>query len=469
MSPQFLERNKKKGLLAALLLFLRQRKALSLLLLVVMLASTIIVMPSYLLIDLPGGARLAAGVAWIAQKAGVDTSSWGLGGKRSFGELIAAFRAAKTAGASRSVGWGTFFGRAPEAAAPNSLDMVQGHRKDLESMAVKPGDAGKAGTVKGILTPEDAKADRTGDGVAISEEDLTGQRQGFLGGVMKGLFGGGMSSDELSGGAFVSKGFFSGSSGAATRANDRAQAGLDSAGKVLVPKSRIVGGAAGQLSSMRAQQVDARAIAGGRAARSLGSHLALTQLAEGKGRATLATEECQPPSCPHEYAAAQTGAIYDGNTLDGVGVLGGNADTPPSVPTDDQGGGGDADKIAECGQKMQQCQEDKAPAMERLGALQTQLNGLYSQMGGACGDPCSCGGCNSLKDQIRGICGGELATVLATMDKPCDLPSYCATLGITDPSTAQAGASQDLCKMDMGSCGCDDWICDLGCLLGSGS
>lgn len=465
MAPKFLERNKKKGLLAALILFLRRGKTVPLLLLIVMLASALVATPSYFLIDLPGGSRLAAAVAWAAQKAGVDTSGWGLGGKRSFSELTSAFRAAKTAGSARSIGWGTFFGRPPELGVPNSLEMVKGSRKDLEGMAGGP--AGGA-SVKGVLTPEDAKAMRGADGVAISAGDLGGEREGFLGGVMKGLFGGGGGGAEVLGGAFAGKGFFSGRAGAGGRADDRERAALDSVGKVNVPRSSIAGGTAGRLSSMRAREINARALAGGKAAKSLGSNLSLTQLAEGKGRATLAVDECVPPACPHEFAAAQTGAIYDGNALDNVGVLSSGTDTPPSVPVDETGGAGDASQLAECSATVQQCMKDKAAPMERLGELQTQLNDLFTQMGGACSDPCSCGGCNDLKGQIHAICDGELQTVLAEIDEPCNLPSYCATLGITDPSTSAADSSVDLCKMDMQDCGCDNIMCDLGCFLGVG-
>ncbi len=436
MAPRFLERHKKKGLLAALLLFLRRRQALSLLLLVVLLASTLIAVPSNFLIGLPGGSHLAAGVAWLAQKAGVDTSGWGLGGKSSFRELMEAFRAAKAGGSTRP--------GAPEDDEPSSLDMVKGSRKDLESPV--------AG-VRGVLTPAETRAGRDTDGVAISEDELTGRRQGFLSGAMKGLFGFGTGNAELSGGAFLSKGFFrEGSAGAGSRPNERAQAGMDSVGKVAVPKVRSAGGVAGRLLATRARAASARAIAGGRAASSLGSHLALIQLAEGKGRATLATEECVEPACPREFAVAQTGAIYDGNKLSDRGLLSGPADTPLSVPTDDPGGAGDASQLAECATLAQQCQKDKVGPMKRMGELQTQLNGLYSQMAGACGDRCKCGGCNSLKSQILGICGGELQTVITKVTKPCDLPPYCEASGITDPSTAAAGPSRDMCNIQMAKC-----------------
>src|SRR4051812_48387999 len=64
----FLQRNKKKSALALLLLFLRERKILVLLLLLLFMASSVFLTPSSWLTGLPGGARFAAGVAWMAGK-----------------------------------------------------------------------------------------------------------------------------------------------------------------------------------------------------------------------------------------------------------------------------------------------------------------------------------------------------------------------------------------------------------------
>ncbi|OGR97931.1 MAG: hypothetical protein A2V88_14990 [Elusimicrobia bacterium RBG_16_66_12] len=226
---------------------------------------------------------------------------------------------------------------------------------------------------------------------------------------------------------------------------------MASVGKVNVPRSSIAGGTAGRLSSARAKEINTRALTGGKAAKSLGTNLSLTQLAEGQGRATLVTEECVPPACPNEFAAAQVGAIYDGNTLDNVGVLSGAEDTPPSVPVDETGGAGDAAKLAECSTKVQQCLQDKATPMQRLGELQTQINGLLTQMSVACLNKCDCGGCNDLKSQMASICGGEMQTVLAELDESC-VPADCEIHGITDPSTVAAEAGVDLCASDMMSC-----------------
>src|SRR3989338_1186657 len=130
----FLEKNKKKSALAALLLFIRTRKTVTALLLLVALASFLFVSPSNLILSFPGGARVAAGVAWIAGKVGVDTSKWGLaGGKRDYGDLLAAFRSAKEGGGK--AGWAAFMRGADAEAArragggTGSLGFVKGDSK----------------------------------------------------------------------------------------------------------------------------------------------------------------------------------------------------------------------------------------------------------------------------------------------------------------------------------------------------
>src|SRR4051812_31165272 len=133
----FLEKNKKKSLLALLLLFLRQRKLL-VLLFVLLLGASMLFMPSSWVTSFPGGARFAAGVAWIAGELGVDVSRWGIGseGRRSYADLLEAFRHAKAGeGNGRGAGWGAFFGRGAGsggAGTESSLDLVKGSRSDLE-------------------------------------------------------------------------------------------------------------------------------------------------------------------------------------------------------------------------------------------------------------------------------------------------------------------------------------------------
>ena len=502
MSATFLERNKKKSLLAALLLFLRQRKILVLLLFLVLMASTVFLSPSSWITSFPGGQRFAAGVAWIAGKMGFDVSKWGLGpGKHSYDDLLAAFKAAKSSGNGGGVGWGPFFGRGGASGAgaggangaPSSLDFVKGSKSDLDHGVGAGADAGGAGagvqTVAGIVDPSDPK-NKGNDAVAIGNEDLGGERESLAGGFMKGLFGGGggpgSSGDaSLSGGAFANKGFFSGNGGAAGASNTLAKAGLAGFPPLSTPSSTKGGAAVGKLSSMASHAVDARGQKGILAAASLGGNLAYTQLAEGNSRAQLGTQYCKPPDCPSEFAATNSGAIYDGNNIS-AGMLtssdpGGNSsgliNSTVNVPPDDSGGitgggaVGDAQNMQTCADQMKACGTSRTAPMKAEGADETQLQNWYGQMAGACGDPCHCGPCDDLKGKISGLCNGDLAVQMKLSDAPCaPLPDYCAALGFsnTDPSSSANTSGQDLCKQDVGQCGCNgSFFCGLGCFFGS--
>lgn len=414
MSQTFLDRNKKKSLLAALLLFLRERKILVLLLLLVLIASTVFLGPSSFITGLPGGARFAASVAWIAGRMGVDVSKWGLanGGRASYGDLVAAFAAAKAnaAGGSGAVGWGAFFGRAGGAggAAPNSLDMVKGSRADLEGGAGS-GKDGAGQTVKGILDPADASADKDGQGVALSDSDLGGQREGFAksafaGGFANGLLGanggGGSGDGALSGGAFARRGFFSGSGGAAASAGskDLAKLGLEGVPSAGATRSKIQGAAKGSLSAMRSHAVEARGMRGAAAA-GLGGNRAFSQLAEGRGRAALGSApNCVSPGCPGEFAATNTGAIYDGNS---VGPMNTSILTAPEVDgiqspniPDTSIAQGYEDQANQMQADAQKCKDLDAQYGPQENALNAQMTAISDQFKSA---DCGGGGCSKSK------------------------------------------------------------------------
>jgi hypothetical protein len=505
MSGTFLQRNKKKSLLAALLLFLRQRKLLVLLLFLVLMASTVFLSPSSWITSFPGGQRFAAGVAWVAGKMGFDVSRWGLGpGKHSYEDLLAAFKAAKASGnGSGGVGWGAFFGRGGASGsgaggsggAPNSLDFVKGSKSDLDHGVGAGADAGGAGsggqTVAGIVDPADPK-NRGGDAVAIGDGDLSGERETYFtkdtlaGGFMKGLFGGGGGPGSggdasLSGGPFAGKGFFSGTGGAAGGSNGLAKAGLSGLPPLSTPSSAKGGPAVGKLSSMASRAIDARGQKGVLGASALGGNLAYTQLAEGNSRAQLGTQYCKAPDCPSEYAATNTGAIYDGNNIS-AGFLtssdpGGNAsgliNSTVVVPPQDPGAGGvggggagDAQNMQTCANLVQTCEQNKTATMPQVGKDEDQLKPLYNQIAGACGDPCHCGNCNNIKGQIAGLCA-DLKVQLAASDKPCaPLPDYCAALGFT-PAQFDSSALGQNCQSDFGQCGPKGLLAQLACLLGS--
>lgn len=391
MPSTFLERNKKKGLLAALLLFLRRRKAASLSLLVMLLSSTLFVSPSYILLSVPGGTRLAAGVAWIAQQAGADASRWGpgFGERRSFHELMAAFRAAKEAGSARAVGWGAFFARVGEGgAAADSLGMVKGSRKDLEGMS------GGVRSILGVLSPEEAKSNPDQEGVALSEAELAGEREGFI----KGAFAGGFLRGLLGGSDFI---------GAGSRPGDRASGGLDATGKAAVPKTVIQRGAKGTLSSARASAMETRARNGAAAARSLGSKRAFTQLAEGRGRAAIATSPNCNDDCPGEFAATNTGAVYDGNAVSGTGIdiltvpkLGDGFDIPNADLAQDYQD--DAEQMTEDAEKCKELDEEYGPEENRLNAEMEAISKQFEDM------DCGSGGCSKSKAKKCKALGDDL-------------------------------------------------------------
>jgi len=360
----FLDKNKKKSSLALLLLFLRARKTLTLLLLMVTLASFLFVSPSNFLIHLPGGARLAAGVAWIAGKVGVDTSQWGLaGGKRDYGDLLAAFRAAKDGGGK--AGWNAFMrgGKGGGGLGGSSLDFVKGNAKDLEG---KSGNKlPQPGSVGGVLNPDDAKNREEGEAVALSDDDLNGKGEGMVKTAFAGGFGSpsafgnggfGRGSDygggsgnttasanvgNLSGGAFAGGGLLTGGTPAATGTlADIVKGGTSGIASQPGKPTEIKGAAKGQMSAARASVITGRTAKGFLGSRTINGQRAFVQLAAGRGRAAISvTPNCTPESgCPTEFAVTNTGAVYDGNIVNppipgapGVGITTTDILTAPEI------------------------------------------------------------------------------------------------------------------------------------------
>jgi|CXWL01.1.fsa_nt_gi hypothetical protein len=487
----FLENNKKKSLLALLLLFLRGRKTVTALFLVVALASFLFITPSSYVIRFPGGTRVAAAVAWVAGKLGVDTSQWGLeGGKRDFSDLLAAFRAAKESGGK--AGWAAFMRantKGGEAAAgQGSLGLVKGSRKDLET-AGADGKNAKPGTVAGVIDPDEAKRRGENETVALGRGDLTGEREGlvrtaFAGGFMNGAAPGA----ELSGGAFAAAGFFgtgggaAGGGGGAVSGSVGAQvnAGLSGLPGATTAKGVVAaGGTKGRLSDSKAADIKARTSKGLANARPIQGDKAYTQLAIGRGLNVTATPPlCSAANgCPGEFATNNSGAIYDGNNIVGKGtdLLSApqvDGESSPNIPDSGVADGliSEAERTAECAEKVKKCEEDKIPANRSLARISTTLTGLYGQLGGACGDPCNCDPCNNLMNQIKTICGSQLPPVIAQIKQPCSLPSYCAGLGVAAPNyVAVAGAGEQMCTaLPNTSCGNGgDFFSGILCMISS--
>lgn len=454
MTNNFLERNKKKSALAALLLFLRQRKLLALLLLLVVGASTLFLTPSSFIVDLPGGARMAAGMAWIASRMGMDVTRWGLAsGPVSFGDLLAEFSAARTSRA-RGAGWGPFFRPAAAKAAEGagSLDFVRGNRSDLADAGAKGPAGGGTGPISALVDPDQAAKD--GSGVVLAQNDLGGQREGFVkaafaGGFFNGLVGG-EGANALSGGAYAGQGFFSGSVGvAANGATTAANRGLQNMPTVATPPGQTTGGVTGRISARFAQALQARETQGAAGAIVLNTGRAYTQLAQGNAQAQLATTDCGS-SCPGEYAATNTGAIYDGNavnnaTTDGV-VTAAPVDgiTSPNMPN--AGTASTALQNAnQMNQEAQTCEALDAQYGPQEDSLSSQLQTLSSQASSA---GCGSGGCsqskinycNNLGNQMKSVCS-QYTSVRCQHTRACPLTAQNSAMACTNTCNSAAVSS----------------------------
>lgn len=469
MSNDFLERNKKKGLLALLLLWLRRNPGLSALLLLVALSSFLFVAPAGMLIDLPGGTRLVAGIAWIASRIGVDTSKWGFfarGQRRSYDEFVALLRAAKEGG-ERPAGWGPFFGQAPGAGrgAGSSLDMVKGRRSDLEGGAYPGGKLPQGKEVAGILNPEDAEGED-----AVNVDDLLARRRrgglvrdaeagGFVPGLRDllgfagrpdryGRFGpnsygggaigsGGTGSGRGPGsgggpgsgsGPYAGSGLGGSGPGAGSRPGDNVRSALETTDPGSAPRSSFRSATGGRLSAGRAADISARVQRGVSSIGSGGSR-AFAQLADGRGRAALATTpNCVPPGCPGEFQSYNTGAVYDG-----LRVSGGNTDllsapeidgTMPAMPDTSVAEGymAEATQLEADAKKCRELDDYYTPLENAASAKMQQESDKFESMG------CGSGGCSESKakrcekqgDRIKAACR-EYASIRNAHTNECPL------------------------------------------------
>lgn len=371
MASTFLERNKKKSLLALLLLFLRERKALSLLLLLVVMASMAVG---------PGG--------WLAAKFGFDTARWGFGkGEGTLAALTRTLREVRARGAA-GAGWSSFFGpgRASRSGpGAGSLDYVKGRRADLES---------GASTIQGVEEPS-----RRAGAVALTEEDLGGEREGFVKSAFAGGFADGFlgrsGAGALSGGAYAGRAFFSGDRRAEVPGSlDRERHVLDGAPLPATPSSRVGGAARGALSAIRAHIIDARARRGAALARRMGEQRGFAHLAEQHAFSRKAAETCMGPGCPREVAATFTGVVYDG-----LHIRGANADiltatelgdVDTNVPNVDDLGDTIRD-LDEWQQKCEDAQNEHGPVIQDLLAqYQPMAQEVQQKCKGSCAKKGKC-------------------------------------------------------------------------------
>jgi hypothetical protein len=230
---------------------------------------------------------------------------------------------------------------------------------------------------------------------------------------------------EGAGGAFAGQAFFKGSGGAAgAGAADLARSGLDGIAAAGAPKGKIQGAAKGSLSAMRAREVETRGVRGAAAA-GLGGNRAFFQLAQGRGRAALGSSpNCTAPACPGEFAATNTGAIYDGNSV-------GPANTTiltapqvdgiqsPNIPDTSiaQGYEDQANKMDADAKKCQDLDKQYGPQENALNAQMTDISNQFKSAdcgGGGCSHS-KADHCQALGDQLKAKCSEYMNVQCAHM------------------------------------------------------
>lgn len=307
--PNFLERGKSKTLGHRTLAIFQWRRGIAPLLGIVAVVTVLFVMPpemsSFLLAGLsrlPGGARAASGISWVASSLGLGPAG---GEQGSLAALLAAMRAAKDA---RNAGWGAFFqGGALGSGNGDSLGMVRGSLADASA-----GDANLAGKVKGgdtisgIMTPKEAK--ESGNAVPLAPGDVGGQRERMA-----------RAGARVEGGqAYVDAGFLDVKGHAADPDMVRATLGTGAVPKAARGGTNVVRPAVGRNPAFTVGQAGQTTQTWRMGAR---GGVTLGQLVTARNAALMSSDPiCGPNNgCPAEFAATTIGANYDGANLNQLG------------------------------------------------------------------------------------------------------------------------------------------------------
>ncbi len=196
---------------------------------------------------------------------------------------------------------------------------------------------------------------------------------------------------------YAGKGMFGGGTSAGSRPGDNIRGALALTDTGKAPQGRVTGASPGRLSQARAAAMSAR-VQRGISARSVNSHRAFAQLADGRGRAAVATTpNCVPPGCPGEFATTNTGAVYDGNRITGAptDILSAPEidGTSPTIPDSSIANGymANAAQLEADAKKCRDLDEEYAPRENAAMAQMQAESDRFESMG------CGSGGCSKSK------------------------------------------------------------------------
>ncbi|HAM35569.1 MAG TPA: hypothetical protein DEB40_02050 [Elusimicrobia bacterium] len=438
---EFFERNKKKSLLGLLFLLFRKRKTLAALLLVAVMLSFVFIAPSNFAGGFFGSSRAAAALAWVAAKLGMG-GVLGTSGEISFGSVLKAFRSAQQ---GKDIAWSDILGRGGAASANgSSVSLVSGNAQEfgLAGSGLTRAAGRAARSVNGILNPEDAE--KGGEGVALEEGDLTGERARQLAGADRGLgyagpggwhneFGasgsGNMGSARQFGGAagpggraagsagstaYAGRDFFSGGVAAGSGRGDNVTSAFSGTKVPGAGRAKIQAGNEGHLS----RAVVAKASTERRQALNhnvmSASKGPFAQLADGRARAQMAREPiCTAENgCPSEYAATNVGAVYDGNRVgpgapDVLVAVPVDGSSLVNVPSDAQLQGY-IDEARQAEINAQKCKDAQNTYGPREDDLSAQLQAKADELNAM---DCGGGGCSKSKARRCKAKGNEMKAV----------------------------------------------------------
>lgn len=426
---EFLQRNKKKGALALVLLFLQRGKGLGPLLFLLLLLSFVFIAPNSSFL----------GSSWLAQMG----KRLGLRGELGSGEdttQLAAFSDALRRAPGSKAGLGLMsglFGLGRGGSSnygKNTVDMVKGGKGLAGGMEggekMYDGVAKGAGkTVDGVLRPEDSK--KFENGVSLSDEEMQGglNEQAFAGEIQEGMGVEGLAElrDRMgaAGGNGAAKNYFQ------ARASNKASDLMKGAfGGSRLPNGTFnpKGSQTGQLSQMKAQGARGQQKAANSLASGVGTGSVMYQLAEGKAYSVAAAPppgNCDPGSCPGEFARNASGAVFDGNRVNGA-IISSDEFGDPGVNVPDQASIDSAiqqaSKAEEDAKKCEQAEEtyggQERAKMEEIQNLSNQLNNMNCASGGCSKSKYKA--CMAVGNQMRGKCH-EYNAIAAQKAAACPL------------------------------------------------
>ncbi|OIO04871.1 MAG: hypothetical protein AUJ52_14460 [Elusimicrobia bacterium CG1_02_63_36] len=415
MGSQFLKKNKKKGLLASLLLFFQRGRGVGPLLVLIGLLSFVFMAPASVLSRFPFAGR-------VMEKLGFR-SGLGHGDSLFLQEQLAnALRAARARRQLRA--GGGLFGRDGAGAAgygKSSTDMIRGGKDiagDGDERYYDGVGKGAGESVDGVLRPEDAS--KMEEGVALGDGELEG---GLMKNAMAGEFGEGGIKDigalgdrgrlRLVESLNNGKGGAAASSGARAASSDEGMM-ANALDKKSVPQTggrSLSAKAGGKLGWKSFRKISSRM---NRALDRIGSgrSTAMYQLAEGRAYSIAAAPppgNCDPGTCPAEFASTASGAVFDGGRLDGE-IMSAPEFGDPGVNLPSQG---DIDSMIDQAQKMEEdakkCEEaedkyggEERHHMERVQQLSDDMTHANCNSGGC--SKSKYNRCKAIGDQMRAEC-----------------------------------------------------------------